>query len=697
MLEQEENFPEIPLAIEIEDKIEETKAETETPKPKLHEKDNFNLIPEITLTELQEKGIRFLLSRKGGILNLSTGSGKCLGFNTPVLMFDGTVKMSQNIEVGDLLMGPDSKKRTVVSLGRGREIMYEVRPFDKGIIWSCNESHILSLIRPLTGEVSNVSIVDLKKECDEIEDQVFTGWRSPVFVEGQERVLGEKRFFNFSLVSLGEGDYYGWTLKEDPLFLLGDFTVTHNTFLAAHAGIHFMDSYENTRFVCFVPAEANKVWRKTFRALKEPYVLFEAKGVEKFDCSFIEDARVFIFNFSSMEKFEAEIIERLKNYECIFLVDEAHALSNSTSRQSRSLKYYRKYARLTWLLTATSVRSLPAIRGLFNLVDFVLPGYLGSWSKFKDDFLIWRWNIIRSSNGKTIKTEEIIALKNESVLKEKLSLLMFVGTVNYNVDFHYHTCSLSEEEFSYYREAGAGLLKNFERKEFASRLHDLQRVVDNSMDGLPESLQKKISSKERLLLKVIEEKILSKNESVILFAEHISTLQRLEFILNIAKNRGLINFSQILKITGLENKKDRDKAEDSIIPGTILLASRASSQSRNLQAASHVVFYDLPFSLSVFLQSCGRITRIDSKHERQSIHIFTALETVDFYKLLLVKENAHVFTQIIEGNSNLPEVAQIDRTFIGDLRKRLLWGFKHKKILSLKELSEQAAQKDLKD
>lgn len=35
--------------------------------------------------------------------------------------------------------------------------------------------------------------------------------------------------YGIKVESLGEGDYYGFTLREEPHFLLGDFTVTHNT------------------------------------------------------------------------------------------------------------------------------------------------------------------------------------------------------------------------------------------------------------------------------------------------------------------------------------------------------------------------------------------------------------------------------------------------------------------------------------
>src|SRR6185369_2657710 len=52
------------------------------------------------------------------------GSGKCLGYNTPVNMFDGTIKMVQDINPGDELMGDDSTLRNVLSVCKGKEKMY---------------------------------------------------------------------------------------------------------------------------------------------------------------------------------------------------------------------------------------------------------------------------------------------------------------------------------------------------------------------------------------------------------------------------------------------------------------------------------------------------------------------------------------------------------------------------------------------
>ena len=80
----------------------------------------------------------------GGILEVPCGRGKCLGKNTQILMFDGSIQLVQDIVVGDVIMGDDSTPRNVLSIARGRETMYRVKETN-GPGYVVNESHILSL------------------------------------------------------------------------------------------------------------------------------------------------------------------------------------------------------------------------------------------------------------------------------------------------------------------------------------------------------------------------------------------------------------------------------------------------------------------------------------------------------------------------------------------------------------------------
>ncbi len=73
-------------------------------------------------------------------------AGKCLAPNTPVLMFDGSIKKAKEICVGDKLMGDDSSERNVLSANVGKSNMVRIIP-QSGDPWECNDDHILSLKR----------------------------------------------------------------------------------------------------------------------------------------------------------------------------------------------------------------------------------------------------------------------------------------------------------------------------------------------------------------------------------------------------------------------------------------------------------------------------------------------------------------------------------------------------------------------
>ena len=90
------------------------------------------------------KSVEQLSSKGGGVLSLPCGAGKCHGIDTPILMYDGSIKMVQDVIKGDLLMGDDSTARKVISLARGIDNMYDIVP-KKGDKYTVNSEHILVL------------------------------------------------------------------------------------------------------------------------------------------------------------------------------------------------------------------------------------------------------------------------------------------------------------------------------------------------------------------------------------------------------------------------------------------------------------------------------------------------------------------------------------------------------------------------
>ena len=77
-------------------------------------------------------------------INGPMGTGKCHTLDTPILMYDGSIKMVQDIVVGDKVMGDDSKCRNVLSLGRGEDELYDI-VHSNGEKYGVNSEHIMCL------------------------------------------------------------------------------------------------------------------------------------------------------------------------------------------------------------------------------------------------------------------------------------------------------------------------------------------------------------------------------------------------------------------------------------------------------------------------------------------------------------------------------------------------------------------------
>jgi hypothetical protein len=108
----------------------------------------FDYQPECALT---------VANGQRGIVAVATNGGKCLGLGTSILRFDGTVVPVEKIKIGDLLMGPDSKPRRILSVTRGEGPLFKIIP-NKGIPWVCNDVHVLTLKHTVTDKIIDIPL-----------------------------------------------------------------------------------------------------------------------------------------------------------------------------------------------------------------------------------------------------------------------------------------------------------------------------------------------------------------------------------------------------------------------------------------------------------------------------------------------------------------------------------------------------------
>jgi 5S rRNA maturation endonuclease (ribonuclease M5) len=107
-----------------------------------------------------------------------TGIGKSLAPDTPVLRYDGQVVRADEVQVGDQLMGPDSKPRNVTNVNMQKGPMYRITP-TKGEPFECNADHILSLRHTTTGEIKNVVLTEYL-QWSKTQKHLWKMWRTGV-------------------------------------------------------------------------------------------------------------------------------------------------------------------------------------------------------------------------------------------------------------------------------------------------------------------------------------------------------------------------------------------------------------------------------------------------------------------------------------------------------------------------------------
>lgn len=183
-------------------------------------------------TDLIPPNIKNMYVKKQGGVKIAVigkpGTGKCLGYNTEVIMYDGTIKHVQDIVAGDLLMGDDSTARCVSGVSTGTDRMYSISQTN-GISFTVNEAHILSFQRVEKGKngpiIKKVDIPVLEYlELSKEDKEKLYGYRANVVWPHKKidyepyhlgAYLSSKKILNVEL------DFYKFVSKNN-LYELGE-------------------------------------------------------------------------------------------------------------------------------------------------------------------------------------------------------------------------------------------------------------------------------------------------------------------------------------------------------------------------------------------------------------------------------------------------------------------------------------------
>jgi len=139
----------------------------------------------------------------------------CFAENTQILCQNNVVKMSQDIQIGDELVGDDGTKRIVLDTFSGTDDLYEVSQ-TRGVDYVVNSKHTLVLWKD--GNIVEMQVEEyMKLSFDEKEE--YMGFKII-----NTKILTTPIYIHH----IKKGRYYGWETDSNHRFLLSDFTVVRN-------------------------------------------------------------------------------------------------------------------------------------------------------------------------------------------------------------------------------------------------------------------------------------------------------------------------------------------------------------------------------------------------------------------------------------------------------------------------------------
>lgn len=460
------------------------------------------------------------------------------------------------------------------------------------------------------------------------------------------------------------------------------------TYLSLTALMHVLVENKDMVGVVCVPPKALKVFRKELEEKLgvRNYSEFSTQNINK------TGSRLMLISHTVISKPNDEnyIIPMLndllkKGKKLALILDEAHKIAAENNKLTQIINAVRPVLSYCWFLTATPCGN--DIWGLYNLVSIIDSNVLGTKDDFKNNFLITELRPVKKWDNWHKKyvfplEEVIVGYKNTDKLSEQLKDTIIIKQKAYNLEFICHKTNITDEEKEAYFKASAGLARKTAEKNFAVRLNDLQRVIDNSSPQYSDKT--KLSSKETLLIKVVNDLI--DEHILIVYTELNDNVERLDMLFHKLKSMtGKINNIHI--INGQISMKERGAIESKIKEHDIIIITQAGTESINLQKADSVIFYDTPYSLIQAIQCIGRVTRTDTKFNKQYLHFIEAQGTIDTYRRLNVVKNASLITQLFGPISTLPlELTLIDSNMQRKLRNKLLWSFRSKKLPTEEEI-----------
>ncbi|MGV3488541.1 MAG: DEAD/DEAH box helicase [Tuberibacillus sp.] len=349
------------------------------------------------------------------------------------------------------------------------------------------------------------------------------------------------------------------------------------------------------------------------------------------------------------------------------ILDEAQAIKNPAAKKSQQLRRFQAQHRIA--LTGTPIEN--RLEELWSIMDFLNPGYLGSLTAFRREFI----NPIESKHDEG-KAQLLKRLIQPFLLRREKTDKRIIRDLPDKDELKIY-CHLSEEQASLYQSVVDHLMtemasaKGIQRKGLIlSTLTKLKQVCNHpsllTRDDNVSTASGKMEKFLKLLAPIIED-----NESALVFTQYVRMGDLLKKVIQKQFPGCPVYF-----LNGSVPMKKRDEMikafQSEQGKGVFILSLKAGGFGLNLTNANHVIHYDRWWNPAVEEQATDRTYRIGQKRD---VHVYKLISEGTLEKRIddLIEKKKGLAYQILgSGESWVTEMDDQQILDLIRLRERVL-------------------------